>query len=329
LADYEEPPSAPLYYLKGVSSWILIWLLTQLLFAVIYSQLEPEDLPIGRALYLCIVTATTVGYGDVGVRDNGSHRIFASFHILFSVSSLAALLNTVQVLHSERKIQLRKAMLLQRQLDQDLISSLDKDNNGLDKLEFVVGMLTKLEILHWDDVEPFLAQFDALDTDHSGRLDKEDLLRMVESNKLKVEAKKKGLPVDTFKNESATGVRDSARDSAGERALDCANGDDSVKSFEIASPQSPQPDDAGAIKARVDGAGVQPAGRNDLYGGIAARNRELVAQGLSPQEEDPARHQRGKPFMSRVVGLPGIFAVSSRGGRPRRPRHLRSKISPG
>ena len=40
-------------------------------------------------------------------------------------------------------------------------------------------MLTKLEILHWDDVEPFLAQFDALDTDGSGRLDKSDLMRLV------------------------------------------------------------------------------------------------------------------------------------------------------
>ena len=36
-------------------------------------------------------------------------------------------------------------------------------------------MLTKLEILQWDDVEPFLAQFDALDKDGSGRLDKNDL----------------------------------------------------------------------------------------------------------------------------------------------------------
>ena len=52
-----------------------------------------------------------------------------------------ALLNTVQVLQSERRIQLRKGLLLKRQLDMELIQSLDKDNNGLDKLEFVVGMV--------------------------------------------------------------------------------------------------------------------------------------------------------------------------------------------
>merc|ERR1719230_1226685 len=97
-------------------------------------------------------------------------------------------------------------MLLQRQLDQDLISSLDKDNNGLDKLEFVVGMLTKLEILHWDDVEPFLAQFDALDTDRSGRLDKQDLLRMVEDRKTKL-TQKKLLKHGTFAPSAAAEVQ--------------------------------------------------------------------------------------------------------------------------
>ena len=233
LADYEEPPAAYLYYLKGVSSWLIMWLLTQTIFAVrtartharkpctlhvlvhagsgtspsvlirlhmtpdsvaaadggqgglchsysclccscshtpdglprrpasfqvLYVVMDPGTFSFGSAFYFCIVTATTVGYGDIYVSDVSGHRLFASFHILYSVSSLAALLNTVQVLHSERQIQIRKATLLKRQLDPDLIQSLDKDNNGLDKLEFVVGMLTKLEILHWDDVEPFLAQ---------------------------------------------------------------------------------------------------------------------------------------------------------------------------
>ena len=80
-------------------------LCTQAIFAVIYSQLDPETFSFGSAFYLCIVTATTVGYGDVGVSDDEGKRLFASVHILYSVSSLAALLNTVTVLSSERKIQ--------------------------------------------------------------------------------------------------------------------------------------------------------------------------------------------------------------------------------
>ena len=87
IADYEEPPSAWLYYLKGISGWIIIWLLTQFLFALAYQAIEPDSLDLFTAFYLCIVTATTVGYGDVGVRDAPGPRIFASFHILYSVSS--------------------------------------------------------------------------------------------------------------------------------------------------------------------------------------------------------------------------------------------------
>ena len=89
--------------------------------------------------YLCIVTATTVGYGDLGVSDQAGPKLYACVHILYSVSSLAALLNTVQDLYSDRRTMLRKGVLLQRQLDVDLIQSLDKDNNGLDKLEFIVS----------------------------------------------------------------------------------------------------------------------------------------------------------------------------------------------
>jgi len=316
LADYEQPPSAPLYYLKGVSSWVLIWLVTQFVFAVIYRAIEPDALPLGTAFYLCICTATTVGYGDVGVRDDPGRRIFASFHILYSVSSLAALLNTVQVLHSERKIQLRKAVLLERQLDHELIASLDKDNNGLDKLEFVVGMLTKLEILHWDDVEPFLAQFDALDTDKSGRLDKQDLLRMVELRKQRLEAKKQ-------RKDGRAGQHGSSQElvatplAASSQAVDELT---EVHKLDAAE---------GEGTSRTVGAATAERG-NVEYGGIAARNRELAAAGVSLTDAEGGRvRSRAAPFMPGVGGLPGIFVMSQRGGRPRRPRHLRGgKVGP-
>ena len=37
LADFEEPPNAAIYYLKGVSAWLTIWGTSQLLFAVGYT----------------------------------------------------------------------------------------------------------------------------------------------------------------------------------------------------------------------------------------------------------------------------------------------------
>ena len=140
LADYEEPPMAFIYYLKGISSWLILWICSQLLFALGYICVDPDaEWDFDTAFYLCIVTATTVGYGDLGVSDQAGPKLYACVHILYSVSSLAALLNTVQDLYSDRRTMLRKGVLLQRQLDVDLIQSLDKDNNGLDKLEFIVS----------------------------------------------------------------------------------------------------------------------------------------------------------------------------------------------
>ena len=67
-------------------------------------------------------------------------------------------------------------------------SSLDKDGNGIDKLEFVVGMLELLGLVEAHDVEPFMEQFDALDVDGSGHLDRDDLRRMVCENREKYAA---------------------------------------------------------------------------------------------------------------------------------------------
>ena len=52
--------------------------------------------------------------------------------------------------------------------------------SSVDKLEFLVGMLTKLEILNAEkDVFPFLRLFDEMDADGPGRLDRDDLAAMV------------------------------------------------------------------------------------------------------------------------------------------------------
>ena len=60
------------------------------------------------------------------------------------------------------------------------IATRASDGNGLDKLEFVIGMLTKLELVSWETVEPFLQQFDTLDTDCSGQLTSDDLEKLAD-----------------------------------------------------------------------------------------------------------------------------------------------------
>jgi len=83
--------------------------------------------------------------------------------------------------------------MMARALDIELIKSLDKDGGGVDKLEFVIGYLITLgvelcgEPLTWADVEPFIAKFEELDSDNSGRLTASDLERMVQIEQERIE----------------------------------------------------------------------------------------------------------------------------------------------
>eukprot|EP00438_Fugacium_kawagutii_P026363 Skav206084 [mRNA] locus=scaffold2150:70306:73151:+ [translate_table: standard] len=78
---------------------IVILLAFQLLSAAIFIWVEPEwDLQ--KALWYVMVTATTVGYGDVSVStSNEWGLVWASLHILL----LAALIEDVTALKEERK----------------------------------------------------------------------------------------------------------------------------------------------------------------------------------------------------------------------------------
>jgi hypothetical protein len=186
-------------------------------------------------------------------------------------------------------------------------------------------MLTKLEILHWDDVEPFLAQFDALDTDKSGRLDRHDLAKMVEDKKARLEAKKAKL--EQLKRAKAGG-----------------SGSGSFKAASVApAPYAPTSTDGvfnfGADEVdddldelEKDLAKLAPAtapSKPAEYGGIGARNRELQGGSITGRRSTAgsggaqARRKRGIPIIG--GGLPMQVLAGVR--RPRRPNHLRSQAA--
>ena len=145
-----------------------------------------------------LITATTVGYGDVSI-STPEARLFAFFHILLSVSWLGASISQFGELKTVRQAQLTEFEMLQKQLDAKLIQSLDKDGLGVERVEFVVGMLSNLGAtyagapLTMEACKPFFAQFDAMDVDKSGRLDQKDLQTMADKvQKKREEAEKKG-----------------------------------------------------------------------------------------------------------------------------------------
>ena len=51
-----------------------------------------------------------------------------------------------------------------------------RSGDGVDRFEFVIGMLTKLQVVYWHEVSPLLKLFECLDRDGSGVLNRDDLM---------------------------------------------------------------------------------------------------------------------------------------------------------
>ena len=199
------------FYLKNSIFWLLLGFAVLLIGAATFAYVEEidevdsggglrhwSDLPwpdgptsygarYARAFYFCWVSLTTVGYGDVTLHSQAG-RGWACLYLFVCVVLIAAVVAKLSTLKADRMLKHRMREMLHMQLDWEMIKTLDKDGNGIDKLEFVVGMLELLGLVEAHDVEPFMEQFDALDVDGSGHLDRDDLRRMVCENREKYAA---------------------------------------------------------------------------------------------------------------------------------------------
>lgn len=175
---------AHVFWIKGLGFSIICIVATQLAFAGIFSYCE-DEVGFGDALYHCMVTATTVGYGDISLTRQAS-RLWASIHIVLSVTWLAALFANIDELRIQRRLELKRIELLDKPLDEERIRQLDKgDGQGVDKCEFVVGMLMMLGAefggrpLEWEDVKPFIERFEAMDKDRDQHLTVDDIVSSI------------------------------------------------------------------------------------------------------------------------------------------------------
>jgi len=120
------------------------------------------------------MTATTVGLGDIAPHTQAG-RAYAIFHMLLSVVLFANVISAVLVAFEMRASEAKKGKMLNWHLDESLITRLDRDGNGVDKAEFVLGMLELVGVISEADFKPFVAQFHELDTSGDGRLTREDM----------------------------------------------------------------------------------------------------------------------------------------------------------
>lgn len=152
-----EAPRRPLiFYTKGLVGPITILLLFQFFSAAIFIWVEP-DWDLQTAIWYVMVTATTVGYGDVSVsKSNAWAMAWASLHILLSVSLLAALIEDITELRKKRKDMLTQVFQFKKCHEKATLTDLDEDGTGtVDEAEFVLGILVKIgKVDEVNDVEP-------------------------------------------------------------------------------------------------------------------------------------------------------------------------------
>ena len=184
-ADYTVPRHPLIYYPKQLLPSLTLNLLLQLASAGIFCLIEDWDY--GSALYHCLITATTIGYGDQTILTEWGKR-FASLHMLIAVSLLAELLGSIDQARISRRDHLARVAQLSRELDRPLVTRLmqaainlrpmvERDGKGVTELEFAIGMLIELGAVDEGLVKPFIKQFRKLDLTDDGRLGMEDLLK--------------------------------------------------------------------------------------------------------------------------------------------------------
>jgi len=133
------------------------------------------------AFYHCMMTATTIGLGDIAPQTSAG-RAYGIVHMVFSVMLLGSIIGTILDAYARRVTASKKDEMLRKKVDVEAIAALDRDGNGVDKAEFVLGMLQLLGVLSEEDYAPFVLQFEHLDKANDGLLSRADLLLAAKAN---------------------------------------------------------------------------------------------------------------------------------------------------
>jgi voltage-gated potassium channel Kch len=164
---YRHETMRVLFYVSTIASMIIVG-------GGIVSIVEDKSFISG--IYWAFQTTTTVGYGDES-QENSQARIIASLYLLLSCGVVGSAIANIAGAKEDTKRELKQRNLLRKKLDLDMIQALDKDGNGVDRAEFVVGMLMAMDLVDEEVTTQLLYRFDQLDVDGSGTLDKDDLIR--------------------------------------------------------------------------------------------------------------------------------------------------------
>jgi len=116
--DYYKPRPPLIYYSKNLLPSFMLTMGVQFACAAVFQAIDPKTFFIW--FYHCLVTAFTVGYGDVP-NPTQAGRMWGSIHIILSVAMLGELISTFGELRKQRAATLSRVAQLDRELDQELL----------------------------------------------------------------------------------------------------------------------------------------------------------------------------------------------------------------
>ena len=135
-----------------------------------------------------MITSSTVGFGDVCPRSELG-RAFTIFTASYGLSTLIHFANKFEEAVAERQAMLKQSRQLNLEISDPalLVQRLDESKDGVvDRYEYLVGMLTALEMVPAKEIQAIMKRFDALDTDGSGTLTTEKLLDLFKTRAAEV-----------------------------------------------------------------------------------------------------------------------------------------------
>jgi Ion channel len=168
----------------ATSGWHLVWELARCIivlavFAAILSINDPGVRNHGwrGAMYYAVITATTVGYGDMAPTSQRG-RLWAVLLIPIAVAVMGHWISSVAAFIMERRqMDNLRRKLLERELQLSDLTVMDENGDGqVSQLEFLRFMLVALNKVDERTLVNLQLYFERLDVDGTGTLNKLDII---------------------------------------------------------------------------------------------------------------------------------------------------------